>query len=248
MKRLLLALLFLPTFAMANDIYISQVGDSLDLDIVQDGTDNVIGTSAQNAVFGATGNSSANMTFSITQTGNQNTIAAQIYGSTYTGTWTFTGNSNTVDLLCDSGLAGNCATVTLDIATTGSSNDYKIYIGETADAGSAIIDFTVTGDNNVTDMDIDGTSADVTVVMNNSASLASQTTTSLNDANLSTTNAGNILDFDIDGNGDVSGHTIDLTITGGASVYTITQSGVNDNMVTASFDGDYQEVDITQSD
>ena len=87
MKKLLVAMLFVPTFAMANDVYISQVGDSLDLDIVQDGTDNVIGTSGQNAVFGTTGNASANMTFSITQTGNQNTIAAQIYGSTYTGTW-----------------------------------------------------------------------------------------------------------------------------------------------------------------
>jgi len=79
----------------ANDIYIDQVGDSLDLDIVQDGTGNVIGTSTTDVTL-----EGANMTFSITQTGNSNTIAAVIKGTTYTGTWAFTGDSNTVDLLC----------------------------------------------------------------------------------------------------------------------------------------------------
>ena len=34
-----------PVTTIANDIYIQQVGDTLDLDIVQDGQDNSIGTS-----------------------------------------------------------------------------------------------------------------------------------------------------------------------------------------------------------
>ena len=116
-----------PVTTIANDIYIQQVGDTLDLDIVQDGQDNSIGTSPgmgnQDMVLGSAGNASDNMTFSITQTGNQNKITAQILGSTYTGTWTFTGDNNEVDLLCSSTSAANCGNVTLNIAATGDNQD-----------------------------------------------------------------------------------------------------------------------------
>jgi len=218
----------------ANDIYIDQVGDSLDLDIVQDGQNNKIGTSLVDADFDGD-----NMTFSITQTGNTNEITADIQGNTYTGTWVFTGNSNTVDLLCDSSANGNCETVTLNITTTGDSNAYTINIGETGDAENATIAFTVTGDNSVINTDVDGTNSDITVVMNNSASLA---TTSAN------SDEGNQLDLTQTGNGDVGGHSITLNITGGGSTYTVTQSGIYDNKVDATFNGDSQDVDITQSD
>ncbi|MBT3544223.1 MAG: hypothetical protein HN488_02650, partial [Saprospiraceae bacterium] len=80
----------IPITTWSNDIYIEQVGDTLDLDIVQDGQNNKIGTGTQAAVLGSAGNDADNMTFSITQTGNLNTITAQILGATYTGTWTFT--------------------------------------------------------------------------------------------------------------------------------------------------------------
>jgi hypothetical protein len=218
----------------ANDIYIDQVGDSLDLDIVQDGQNNKIGTSLVDADFDGD-----NMTFSITQTGNTNEITANIQGNTYTGTWVFTGNSNTVDLLCDSSANGNCETVTLNITTTGDSNAYTINIGETGDAENATIAFTVTGDNSVINTDVDGTNSDITVVMNNSASLA---TTSAN------SDEGNQLDLTQTGNGDVSGHSITLNITGGGSTYTVTQSGIYDNKVDATFNGDSQDLDITQRD
>ena len=218
----------------ANDIYIDQVGDNLDLDIVQDGQNNKIGTSLADADFDGD-----NMTFSITQTGNTNEITATIQGNTYTGTWAFTGNSNTVDLLCDSSAYGNCETVTLNITNTGDSNAYTINIGETGDAENAVIAFTVTGDNNIINTDVDGTNSDITVTMNNSASLA---TTSAN------SDEGNQLDLTQTGNGDVNGHSITLNITGGGSTYTVTQSGIYDNKVDATFNGDSQDVDITQSD
>ena len=121
-----------PLLTAANDIYIQQVGDTLDLDIIQDGQDNSIGSDTQDVVLGSAGNASDNMTFSITQTGNSNAITAQILGATYTGTWTFTGNNNEVDLLCSSTSAANCNNVTLNIAATGDDQDYTINIGETA--------------------------------------------------------------------------------------------------------------------
>ena len=61
------------TVTFANEIYITQIGDSLDLDISQDGKDNKIGDSTTDA--GLYGD---NMVFSITQTGDTNTIDAII--------------------------------------------------------------------------------------------------------------------------------------------------------------------------
>ena len=233
----IMTVLLLMTFgstAFANEIYIDQVGDNLDLDITQDGTNNKVGTDTTDMTLNGD-----DMTFAITQTGNTNTIVATIKGTDYTGTWQFTGNSNAVDLQCSSTSAGNCDTVTLNITTTGDDNTFDFDIGETSDADSATVSFTVTGDNNIVNSDIDGTSAVLTVVMDNSASLA---TTSAN------SDEGNTLTLDQAGNGDVAGHTVILDITGGGSTYDINQSGINDATVNATFDGDSQDVDITQSD
>tara|TARA_Y100001937_G_C7088080_1_gene316344 strand:- start:597 stop:1313 length:717 start_codon:yes stop_codon:yes gene_type:complete len=218
----------------ANDIYIDQVGDTLDLDIVQDGTNNVIGTSTTDVTL-----EGANMTFSITQTGNSNTIAAVIKGTTYTGTWAFTGNSNTVDLKCSSNSTGNCDTVTLNVSATGDSNTFDFDIGESASADNSTVSFTLTGDKTDVVAAIDGTSAVATVTNDNSSSLATTSTDS---------DEGNVITLDMDGNGDSQGHTVILDIVGGGSTYNVTQSGVNDAIVDADFDGDSQDVDITQSD
>ena len=217
----------------ANDIYIQQVGDTLDLDIVQDGQDNKIGTGTQDVVLGSTGNDADNMTFSITQTGNLNTITAQILGATYTGTWTFTGDSNEVDLLCSSSAAGNCDNVTLNIAATGDDQDYTINIGQTADSEGAVINFTVTDDDNIITTDVNGTSAAITVVIDGSSSLSATDST---------------LDIDVAGNGDVNGHTINFDATGRGHTVKFDQSGVYDNVIDLTTSGDGHDINITQSD
>lgn len=218
----------------ANEIYIDQVGDNLDLDITQDGQNNKVGSSTTD--FGITGD---DMTFAITQTGDSNIIAATIKGNDYTGTWSFTGDSNTVDLLCSSTATGDCDQVTLNITTTGDTNDFTFAIGETASADNAVVNFTVTGDNSIIDSTINGKTAALTVVMDNSASLA---TTSAN------SDEGNTVTTVQSGDGDSAGHSISLDITGGGSTYDINQSGIYDNTLTGTFDGDSQDVDITQSD
>jgi len=227
----MLGLLTSPSFS--NDIYISQVGDTLDLDIVQDGQNNVIGTSGQAVVLGKTSNASDNMTFSITQTGNTNTIAAQILGATYTGTWTFTGDNSDVILLCSSAAIGNCDSVTLNIAAVGDNQDYTIKIGENASGDGATVNFTVTDDDNIISTDIDGTSAVVTVTINGASSLETTDST---------------LDIDIAGNGDSIGHTIVFNATGRGHAVVLNQSGVYDNMINLTTNGDNQAINITQSD
>ena len=160
-------------------------------------------------------------------------------GTDYTGTWTFTGNSNAVDLLCSSNTTGNCDTVTLNITTTGDSNTYDLDIGESAAADSSTVSFTLDGDNNVVTSAVNGTSTALTVTMDNSASLATTSTNS---------DEGNAVTTTQSGNGDSQGNTIILDITGGGSTYNITQDGVNDNMFNGTFDGDSQDVDISQDD
>jgi len=230
------------SIAYANEIYIQQVGDGLDLDIVQDVEDNQIGNSTTGAI-----REGADMTFSITQTGNQNTIAATIKGATYTGLWDILGDSNAIDLLCSSTSTGNCDTVTLDIDIDGSDTTFDFDIGETADATASDISFTIDGDGNVVEMTVDGQSAQIDVVVNNASSLASSPGTN-GTLTAATGTTGNVIDIDVDGDGDVVGHTIDLTVTGGGSYYNITQSGIYDNHLDATFSGDNQAVDITQSD
>ena len=234
LKILFVAMMFFGSPALSNDIYIQQSGDGLDLDITQDGQDNVIGTS--NTDVGLTGH---DITFAITQTGNSNTIAATIKGATYTGTWTFTGDSNTVDLLCSSTTAGNCDTVTLNITNTGDTNDYTIAIGENADAENSTVAFTVTGDNNIIDTTIDGKSASLTVDINNSASLSTNSANSDEGVALTTSQTGD---------GDINGHGITLDVDGGGGTIDITQSGIYDNTVDLTINGDNFDVDITQSD
>ena len=232
--------------AMANDIYITQIGDTLDLDITQDGSNNQFGDGTTGAVL-----KGDSMVFSITQTGDNNDIAALINGDSYSCTWTFTGDTNVVDFKCDSlgtAGAGNCETVEVDITTIGDDNTFKIYIGESTDAGGADVTFTVTGDDNVVDADLDGVDVDVTVVVNNSSSTHTGGATSATDASLTSSDAGNIFDIDVDGDGDANGHKIDLNVTGGGNVFTITQSGVGDNVVEANFTTNGSSIDITQSD
>ena len=139
-------------------------------------------------------------------------------------------DSNNIDFNCDSaGTGSSCATVTASIVWVGSSNDLDIDIGETADASNAAV--TISGssgsDSNVINATIDGTSVILTLSVNG--------------------DTNNYL-LDIDGNGDVNGHTLIHTHTGGIADVDITQSGVNDNMITLTTSGDNANIDIIQRD
>ena len=228
-KNIVLALLFVfgvSSIASANDIYITQSGDTLDLDITQDGQNNVIGTSTTDVEL--TGDS---MTLTITQTGNSNVAAIDINGNTYTGTLSFTGNSNDILLNCDGTGGTDCETVTMDVAVTGDSADIDITIGSSADAQTFSGDIDITGDSETVTLTVDGTSSVVDIDVSNALG-----------------SSGNTWTVDIDGDGDSQGHTVILDITGGANHFTVTQSGTNDNTVNGTFPGDGMEVNITQSD
>ena len=219
---------FLLLFAvpvLANDIYVTQSGATLDLDITQDGQNNTVGNSTtSSSVIGAT------TTIDIDQVGNSNVLKFDVNGATFTGTFSTTGNSNDIDFNCDS--AGNnssCATATASIIWAGNSNDLDIDIGETADAANATVSITGQSgsDSNVVAGTIDGTSAILTLTVNG--------------------DTNNYL-IDINGDGDVKAHTLIHTHTGSIADVDITQSGVYDNIINLTTSGDNHDIDISQTD
>ncbi len=180
---------FLLLFAlpvMANDIYVTQSGATLDLDITQDGQNNTVGNSTTaSTVSGAT------TTIDIDQVGNSNVLKFDVNGATFTGTFSTTGNS------------ADAANATVSI--TGSSGSDSNVVAATIDGTSAILTLTVNGDTN------------------------------------------NFL-IDINGDGDVNGHTLVHSHTGSIADVDITQSGVYDNIINLTTSGDNHDIDISQTD
>ena len=222
----IIALLILFTLpVMANDIYVTQSGATLDLDITQDGQNNTVGNSTtSSSVIGAT------TTIDIDQVGNSNVLKFDVNGATFTGTFSTTGNSNDIDFNCDSaGTGSSCATATASIVWVGNSNDIDIDIGETADAANATVSITGASgsDSNVVAATIDGTSAILTLTVNG--------------------DTNNYL-IDINGNGDVNGHTLVHSHTGSIADVDITQSGLYDNIINLTTVGDNHDIDISQDD
>lgn len=217
--------LMMTTWSYANDIYVTQSGNALDLNIVQDGENNTIGSSS-------TASASAGVTtvLNIDQVGDSNVITYQIAGATYTGVINLAGNSNNVDLNCDSGGSNSsCGTANAVINFTGSSNDIDLDIGQSASATTADVDLVGQSgsDSNTVAATVDGNSAILRITVNG--------------------DTNNYL-IDIDGNGDSVGHTLIHSHTGGIADVDIVQSGTNDNMITLTTNGNNADIVINQTD
>ena len=228
MKKIINYIMFVMLMAIpvsANDIYVTQSGASLTLDVLQDGQNNTIGNSTT-----ASTSTGASTNLNIDQVGNSNIITYQINGASYTGVINLQGNSNNVDLNCDSsGNNSSCGTANAVINFTGNSNDIDLDIGQTSAATSADVDIVgQTGsDSNIVAATVDGTSAILTITING--------------------DSNNYL-LDIDGNGDINGHTLVHSHTGGLADVDITQSGINDNIINLTTSGDSHNIDIIQRD
>ena len=227
MKTIISVIMFLmmTTLSYSNDIYVTQSGNALDLDITQDGENNTVGNSTT-----ASASAGATTILNIDQIGDSNVITYQIAGATYTGVINLVGNSNNVDLNCDSGGSNSsCGTANAVINFTGSSNDIDLDIGQTSSANTADVDIVGQSgsDSNVVAATVDGNSAVLTITVNG--------------------DTNNYL-IDIDGNGDSVGHTLIHSHTGGIADVDIIQSGTNDNMITLTTSGDNADIDISQTD
>ena len=212
------------TPAVANDIYIQQSGDNLDLDITQDGQNNQAGNST--TAMSLTGDT---MTFSISQVGDSNVIEATINGATYTGNINLTGGLNTVDLDC---ATGNCDTVSMSIDVTGDSADITVDLGSTADASDYVgtIDITSAASETFT-LTVNAAAADADIDISNASGTV-----------------GNTSSYTQTGDGDSAGHSLTHSHTGDGAVINMSQSGIYDNKINVTTSGDNAAIDITQTD
>ena len=229
MKKIIITLLtfLFSTSVWANDIYITQSGANLNLDIVQDGSNNVFGTSsARSSLIGSS------MAFSVTQTGNSNILKADVEGASAAIDIDVTGNSNDIVLNCDATGNYNCDNWNVDIdvtdsGSTGDSSNIDIDVGTIRNSADSDVTLQLTGDSNTANIDIDGASAPVSVTA---------------------TGSTNTFNIDVDGDGDSAGHSVTMQHTGSLGVFDVVVSGTEDANVNTITSGASADVDITVSD
>ena len=153
MKRLTFAMMFLCTYAIAdNEIYIDQIGSGSDITMIQDGSGNKVGGSTTDATkFKLDGD---NMNFNVRQVGGSNNLIGGIVG---TSTVSIDINGSTNDLFFDVdkdnvyGASGG--DYLIDI--TGGNNALDFDFGSLDTATDVDFDFVLDGDFNAADINID---------------------------------------------------------------------------------------------
>jgi len=138
---------FFSQSCMANEIYINQVGNSIDLTISQDGDDNTItGMSGGTSKATISGN---NTSTTYNQTGDGNAVKVYTYAGNGTSNATQTGNDNEAFLDCH---GNNCV---LDVTQTGDDNYVSAEVGNGGDYDQSIT-ITQDGDDNLAVVEANG--------------------------------------------------------------------------------------------
>ena len=138
---------FFSQSCMANEIYINQVGNSIDLTISQDGDDNTItGLSGGTSKATISGN---NTSTTYNQTGDGNAVKVYTYAGNGTSNATQTGNDNEAFLDCH---GNNCV---LDVTQTGDDNYVSAEVGNGGDYDQSIT-ITQDGDDNLAVVEANG--------------------------------------------------------------------------------------------
>ena len=197
-KILSLILLFAVTsvYAGNNDIYITQSGTGLTMNIDQIGDTNKVGTSQTRATFTGT-----SMTVDIDQVGDSNTMAASVaQGNSTSFTASTTGDSNTTTLAL--GASGDVANTDFDYAATGDSNTVTFTQGAAATATAGNQDIVIAGNSNdlnatcevvgcINNWDIDGDENDIdtTQTGNSDHSITAEIDGSTNNIDIDQTNS-----------------------------------------------------------
>lgn len=198
--------------AASNSIYMDQIGDGAVIGITQTGSGNNLGTPSERSSFSGTNN-----TVTVSQIGNQNSQKINMTGDGFTLLSTITGNTNQVDIDCQSCTASNLTTT-----ITGSSNLVTITnenLNNTA--------LTIESDNNTVTM------------TNNTSSVAGVN----NVINISGGN-GNQLSIDQTGVASTLGHKLDLAIVGALNNIIIGQGGSVDSKVNSTINGSSNTITI----
>ena len=150
MKKLLFLVLISPYVLSAdNEIFIDQIGATLNLNVEQLGSSNIVGGSASVAgtptaltLVGVT------QTLEINQIGDSNEFLGDIVSDSITGQFVFDGDTNTFDINFDATntFGADSADVVVDVA--GSTNAFALNVGTASLASQLDLDWTIQGDRN----------------------------------------------------------------------------------------------------
>jgi hypothetical protein len=151
----ILAMLFsgsvLAQSATDNEILIEQVGDTLNLTIIQQGYGNKIsGDSLQGSDLVITGTT---LNIDLDQVGNNNNFYGAITADSFTFDWTFTGDSNVWDVQVGNTGSADSGDILVDI--TGDSNTFDFDLGSVTSSERVDYDLVLLGSSNVFDIDIE---------------------------------------------------------------------------------------------
>ena len=158
--KLLLLLISLNIYAADNEIFIDQSGATSNLDIEQvNGSGNIIGGSDASAgSMTALDIDGATMTLDILQKGSTNKFLGDIWADTYTGYFSFIGDSNTFNMSTDETNATGADGSNVNVQVTGNTNTMTLNHAMTALAANLDLDWTVQGGGNsiTAAIDVDG--------------------------------------------------------------------------------------------
>lgn len=137
--------------ALANDVYIEQVGDGATVTITQDGSSNRIGASNTPSIF----KGDANL-ITIDQIGSSNALDIVVNGTAVTAIVTTNGNNNTQIINCGTVNTASCGSSFIKQQVTGDNNTVTQNLVAASTQHSEIL---ITGDYNSVTHTTSGTGA-----------------------------------------------------------------------------------------
>jgi hypothetical protein len=152
----MIAALFFTPLAIANDIYIEQIGDGATITLTQDGSSNRIGSEGTPSLIKGDAN-----VVTVDQVGSSNELDILINGAAVTATVTTTGSYNTQSITCGTSNAASCGSSFIKQEITGDNNTVTQNLMSVATQHSEIL---ITGDYNTVTHDTTGSGAHSAII------------------------------------------------------------------------------------
>ena len=143
-----------------NEIYIDQSGATLNLDVEQLGSGNIIG-----GVDAAAGSMTALdldggvQTIDINQIGSSNKFLGDITADNFVGFWEFDGSTNVFNVQIDPENTYGADGSNVNVDVTGGTNTFTLDLATTSLASNADVDWVINGDGNTFDFNINNADA-----------------------------------------------------------------------------------------
>ena len=199
LKKLLTILLVstMPSIAMANDIYVEQVGDDSDIALTQQGSGNTMGDATTPILIKGDSN-----IVTVDQIGGGNSLEMTVNGTAMAVTINTQGSGNVQAINCGSSSSATCGSSVITQNVTGDNNTVTQTLNATATQSSII---NITGDSNIVTHATSGTAGHTAnITVNGGVALQGNT--------ISVTQSGAVAQH------------VTTTTTGAGNAVTITQS------------------------